>query len=118
MATVLIVEDDADIREIISEMLAEKGYGIATAANGREALEQLRAGPLPSLILLDLMMPVMDGWQLRQELLADPALASIPVVVVSGAADLHESVAALRAASVLTKPVKWSALLEAVEAHC
>jgi CheY-like chemotaxis protein len=118
MSAVLIVEDDDEIREILAEMLTDRGYRVLTAANGQEALAQLRdAGP-PCIILLDLMMPVMDGWQLRAELLADPTFAGVPVVVVSGAADLHDRVDVLRAAKVLTKPVKWPALLECVQTLC
>jgi CheY-like chemotaxis protein len=118
MGAVLVVEDDDEIRELVSEMLAENGFTVVTAANGQEALDRLGAAARPCVILLDLMMPVMDGWQLRSRLLADPSLRDIPVIVVSGAADLHESVDALKAARVLTKPVKWPALLESVQAHC
>jgi CheY-like chemotaxis protein len=118
MSGVLIVEDDSEIRELVAEMLADCGYPVLTASNGQEALERLKACARPCIILLDLMMPVMDGWQLRAELLADPELADVPVVVVSGAADIHRSSASLRAVKVLTKPVRWPALLECVQAHC
>jgi CheY-like chemotaxis protein len=118
MSGVLIVEDDNEIRELVAEMLADCGYAVLTASNGQEALDCLKACARPCVILLDLMMPVMDGWQLRAELLADPALADVPVVVVSGAADVQQSSASLRAVKVLTKPVRWPALLECVQAHC
>ncbi len=118
MGRILVVEDDDEIRELIAEMLEDSGFDVATAANGREALERLRAPVLPCVIVLDLMMPVMNGWELRSKLLADPKLCDIPVIVVSGAADLHESPDGLMAARILTKPVKWPALLASVQAHC
>src|SRR5580765_7790969 len=81
--SILLVEDDFDMRDALIPILEYAGHHVVGAANGREALEQLRAGPKPSLILLDLMMPVMNGTEFRAEQLRDPALASIPVVVVS-----------------------------------
>lgn len=115
---ILIVEDDDDIREILAEMLIDTGYQVVTARNGREGLEHLRASsPPPALVLLDLMMPVMDGWQLRKEMLSDPALAGIPVVVISGAADVETTSATLEAQRILTKPVKWPVLLESVKTY-
>ena len=116
--TVLIIEDDDEIREILAEMLAERGYPVATARNGVEGLAALRSGDPPCVVLLDLMMPVMDGWTVRAEMLADPALAHIPVVVVSGAADLEQKSSQLQAARVITKPVKWPVLLESVRTYC
>jgi CheY-like chemotaxis protein len=117
MISVLIVEDEDEIRELLAEMLADRGYLVATAKNGREGLDSLRSRPLPNIVLLDLMMPVMDGWKMRAEMLADPKLADIPVVIVSGAADLPDGSDDLKAARVLTKPVKWPVLLESVRAH-
>jgi CheY-like chemotaxis protein len=84
--SILIVEDDLDIREALAEALGFEGYDVLLAENGQEALDVLRVGPLPHVILLDLLMPVMNGWEFRQEQLADPALAGIPVVVVSASA--------------------------------
>lgn len=113
----LIVEDDDEIRELLAEMLADSGFTVATARNGKEGLDRLRSGPRPKVVILDLMMPVMDGWQLRAAMLADPDLAAIPVIVVSGAADMQDDGAALAASRILTKPVKWPVLLESVRAH-
>jgi CheY-like chemotaxis protein len=119
MTVVMIVEDDDEIRELLAEMLSDGGYEVSTARNGKDALEQLRrtSPRRPNIILLDLMMPVMDGWQMRAEMLADPKLADIPVVIVSGAADVQDGSEALKAVRVLTKPVKWPVLLASVRAH-
>ena len=81
--TVLIVEDDQDIREALSDALGAEGYDVAVAENGRVGLDVLRRGPTVDVILLDLLMPVMSGWEFRQEQLEDPTLAGIPVIVVS-----------------------------------
>jgi len=81
---VMVVEDDAGIREMIVQLLAGEGFTSIVARNGAEALQRLRSEHVqPALILLDLMMPVMNGWQFRAEQLKDPDLAGIPVVVLS-----------------------------------
>lgn len=80
---VLVVEDDPDIRDVLMEALDQAGFTVRSAANGAEALADLRAGHLPGVILLDLMMPVMDGWQFRAEQLKDTRLAGIPTMVIS-----------------------------------
>jgi two-component system response regulator MprA len=107
--SVLIVEDDRDIRECMADALEVEGYSVALAANGREALDQLRDGVFPDLILLDLLMPVMSGWEFRQEQLADPLLSGIPVVVVSAS-----SPGGLRPDRHLPKPFGLDELLEIV----
>jgi CheY-like chemotaxis protein len=117
MTAVMIVEDDDEIRELLAEMLADSGHLVSTARHGKDALELLRSKPQPDIVLLDLMMPVMDGWQMRAEMLADPTLAGIPVIIVSGAADLQDGSETLKAARVLTKPVKWPVLLESIRDH-
>ena len=113
---ILIVEDDDDIREALTQILQLEGYVVREAANGREALDISAQNPTPSLILLDLMMPVMDGWQFRTEQLKDPSLSKVPVVVISADASVHEKVASFGAASVLPKPISLDRLLRAVEA--
>jgi CheY-like chemotaxis protein len=80
---VLVIEDECDIREALAEALSYEGYEVVMASNGREALRKLGRGPLPDVILLDLVMPEMSGWEFRQAQVGDPALAGIPVVVVS-----------------------------------
>jgi CheY-like chemotaxis protein len=112
---ILIVEDDDDIREALSQILELEGYAVREAANGREGLDISAREPVPSLILLDLMMPIMDGWQFRSEQMKDPALAKVPVIVISADAGVHEKVASFGAASVLPKPISLDRLLRAVE---
>ncbi len=85
---ILLVEDDVDVREAIAEGLEDVGYHVMATANGREALDYLKtaAGGLPGLILLDLMMPTMDGWEFQEQMAREPTCAGIPVVVLSAAA--------------------------------
>src|SRR4051794_9814888 len=80
---VLIVEDDEDLREMMAQMLNIEGFSTATASNGREALDYLHSTRRPNVILLDLMMPVMDGWEFRRQQQADPQIAPVPVIVLS-----------------------------------
>lgn len=116
--TVLVVDDDESLRETLCMILEDEGYGVATAANGQEALTQLRSRPPPCVILLDLMMPVMSGWDFRRQQQRDPALAAIPVVVVSAVSDSADRVAALDAAAYFQKPVDLDALLSTLASHC
>ena len=115
---VLVVDDDRDIRDSLIEMLEDQGYLALGAANGVEALEVMRrSAEPPCLILLDLMMPMMDGWEFRQAQLANPAWTEIPVIVISAYADVDAHARAL-AAEHLRKPLAAQLLLEAVRRHC
>jgi CheY-like chemotaxis protein len=114
--TVFVVEDDADTREMLCRFLELEGYRVESAPNGRLALEKLSAGTPASVILLDLMMPVMDGWQFRREQVQRAALASIPVIVVSAAG--RERIAQIDADAVLSKPVDLDELLARVTEYC
>ncbi|HEX9575718.1 MAG TPA: response regulator [Myxococcales bacterium] len=117
--TVLVVEDDRDVREAIAEVLADSRYVALHAANGAEALQRLRSAPVrPCVILLDVMMPTMDGWQFRAEQQRDPAVKDIPVVVLSAHSDAGEAAAKMAAAGYLTKPVALETLLGVVERFC
>jgi CheY-like chemotaxis protein len=107
---ILIVDDDHDIRESLAEVLAELGFQVATVANGREALAELEREPATA-VLLDLMMPVMDGWQFREEQRRRPALARTPVIVVSADGDVRASAAAIGADAWLRKPIHIADLL-------
>jgi len=112
---VMVVEDDLAVRETLRELLEEEGYRVTPACNGRDALDQLRGESCGArLILLDLMMPIMDGWQFRAEMRADPRLSGIPVVVMSADMALDQKVLDLSVAGVLSKPVELDRLLETV----
>ncbi|WP_437761157.1 response regulator [Sorangium sp. So ce281] len=115
---ILVVEDDLDIRSILTQLLAFEGYDVEEAADGAEALALLRRDGPPALILLDLMMPIMDGWQLRAELQRDPELSSIPVVIVSADVRVEQEASRLRVAGLLKKPLQIEPLLELVHRIC
>jgi CheY-like chemotaxis protein len=116
-STILVVEDDPEIRESLCDVLGDRGYRVVAAANGQEALERLHESERPSLILLDLMMPVMDGAEFLAVLRNDPALATLPVVIVSAwskeAGLLREQVE-----GIVKKPVSLRDLLETVARFC
>jgi CheY-like chemotaxis protein len=111
-APVLIIEDDPDIRDLLSSVLVLEGYEVVTAADGAQGLDQLRDAR-PSLILLDLMMPAMDGWEFRRQQLLDPSLARVPTVILSGDGRLEAKAASL-GTPFLRKPVDLDALLAVV----
>ena len=115
MATVLLLEDNADVREMMATALKLAGHTVVPAADGSEALRLLKDGLRPRLILLDLMMPVMDGWAFRAALEQDPALTRIPVVVVSAVGD--DMLEKVRAAAHVPKPIDIDHLLEIVGAN-
>jgi CheY-like chemotaxis protein len=115
---ILIVEDDQDVRESTAMILEAAGYSVVTAAHGEEALRQLRSSAPCCLILLDLYMPVMNGWAFRAEQLRDPNLASIPVVVVSADGAVGQRAADLGARGYVGKPIDFDRLLALVGAHC
>jgi CheY-like chemotaxis protein len=116
---VMIVEDDRDVREAVAEVLTDCGYHTIEAANGEEALMWLRVIDLsPCLILLDIMMPIMDGWQFRAAQRSEPALAAIPVVVLTAHGSPQETARAMDAAGFLRKPVQLDALLQMVDRLC
>lgn len=110
---VLVVDDDPDIREGIADVLEVSGYTVSMAENGRAALALLRGGPLPALILLDLMMPVMDGWEMLAALRAEPRLAGVPVVILTAMDQSKVPVAA----GYLRKPFDLDDLVSVVERH-
>ena len=112
---ILIVEDDRDIREFLGELLQAEGYSVVLAANGNQARERLESPPLPSLILLDLMMPELDGWALSKELKCVEELARIPVILVSGLSDVRHEADSLNAIGYLRKPFDMDNLLELIE---
>lgn len=118
-ATVLVVDDDRNTCEMIHEALESQGYSTAVAGNGREALAYLRrAGRQPRLILLDLMMPEMTGWEFRRLQQDDPAIAGIPVAIITGLPDVGDKAAAIGAVDVLCKPSHIEALPDLVARFC
>ncbi len=111
---VLVIEDDQAIREGVAEVLSAEGYTVAEAANGLEGLREARDQP-PSLIVLDLMMPTMNGWQFRQEQQRDPALADIPVIILSAYSEMPGP--RLDEAARFAKPFDIVTLLLAVDKY-
>ena len=116
---ILIVDDDFGIRDALTQIFEEEGYQVASAANGLEAISHLRDGlPRPKVILLDLMMPIMNGWEFRDEQRQDPQLADIPVVVISADRHLSDHASTLNANAYLPKPINFTMLLDTVEHYC
>jgi CheY-like chemotaxis protein len=113
---VMVVDDDDDIRETLAGLLEDEGYGVAAFPTGLDALEALQRGLGPRVILLDLMMPVMDGAEFRREQLADPKLAGIPVVLITAAG--LEPIRRADFSEVLRKPLKIDRVLEIVASYC
>jgi DNA-binding response OmpR family regulator len=111
---VLVVDDDPSIQGFLAEALADEGYGVRTAGNGREALAILCEWR-PDLILLDLMMPEMDGWTFRGEQREMQSVSDVPVIVLSAARDLDAKTRDLEPAQVFSKPFDLEALLGTIE---
>lgn len=113
--TVLIVDDDPDVRSSVSDALRDEGYQVHTAANGQEALSFLREGiVVPDVILLDMMMPDMDGWAFRAEQQKEPKLAGIPVLIFSAYSLPIDATQQLDAAGFLRKPIRLADLSRAL----
>jgi CheY-like chemotaxis protein len=113
---VLIVEDDTDVREMMDLLLTSIGYRTLTAPNGAAALERLRQDR-PCMVLLDLMMPVMTGWEFRERQLADPQLASIPVLCMSAVYQPDEVKSKLQI-KCLAKPLDFGRLIDEIATAC
>ena len=115
---VLVIDDDSQIRETLTELLEQEGYGVAVFAAAKDALEHLRRSPAPGLILLDLAMPTMTGFVFRAQQRADPMLANIPVVVMTAGVYGQHKRAELAASDYLMKPFRLRRLLEVVARYC
>jgi CheY-like chemotaxis protein len=114
---ILLVDDDDGLRTALAEYLADVGgYQVTPVTNGREALDHLKAGGRPCVILLDLMMPVMDGWEFRDAQRADPALADIPVLVITALGGDKPSPVSRE--HTLRKPLDPKALLRLIAGFC
>jgi CheY-like chemotaxis protein len=119
VAKVLLVDDDFAIIDGVSDFLESEGFAVATASNGIDALNQLRSGLRVDVIVLDVMMPVMDGWDFRAEQLADPSLRDTPVVVISASGFSRDTLQRqLYASDVLPKPLDLDGFLRALNTVC
>jgi CheY-like chemotaxis protein len=117
----MVVDDEREIRESLADILRDEGYDVLEARNGRDALDVLqraRGAALPCVIILDLMMPVMDGQQFRAEQLRDAELAGIPVVVVSADSNVQGKAASMKVAAALPKPLQLDAFVGEIDRHC
>ena len=115
-STILIVDDDSDVRRALTELLEDEGYAVAGAANGRAALDMMRDGIRPSIILLDLMMPGMNGWDFRSAQLRDPELSAVPVVVVTASGFNQDAIRTeLGSIELVPKPIQPTKLLDIIE---
>jgi two-component system chemotaxis response regulator CheY len=114
MSCILVVEDDRVVREVVSDALVDAGYAVAKAADGVEALDQLRDFP-PDAILLDLMLPVMDGWRFLDAIHQDEALGSIPVGIMSAVPAVFQTARAQGVQITVAKPFALDELLGQIE---
>jgi CheY-like chemotaxis protein len=117
--SILIVEDDVDLREMLAVVLQGEGYSVLEASHGGDALAKLSAPTGVCLIVLDLFMPTMNGWAFREAQMKDPAIAEIPVVVVSAdAAAARRAGSELGVAETMTKPIDFDRFLRVVDRYC
>jgi CheY-like chemotaxis protein len=116
--TVLLIDDHDDLRDGLSTLLTLEGYTVEAVSDGQAALEMLRQGFHPCIIVLDLNMPVMDGYEFRRQQLRDPDLARIPVITYSAVADIAEAFADLKATAYLQKPGDFPTLMSLIRQHC
>lgn len=113
--TVLVVEDDDDIREVIIEILEAEGYSTLSARNGKEALDLLEQSAKPCLVLLDMMMPIMNGRQFLDAIMKNSRLAPLPVLIVSAIADKTNTEGSI---GYLKKPIDINVVLDVVGQYC
>jgi DNA-binding response OmpR family regulator len=113
---ILIVDDERFIRDLLIDYLQDEGYSADGAAHGLEAIQCLRTRPF-QLVLLDIMMPIMNGWQMLQVMRADPALATLPVVMMTAGDNVHKRALEQGAIGYLPKPLDLDALLDIVRYH-
>ena len=111
---ILVIEDDTSIRELLVELLESEGYHVLSAINGLEGLKHLQTEQIPDLILIDLMMPVMDGYTFRTEQLKNKEWSKIPTVVMSAEANAKEKMKSFKITAFLSKPVELDTILKTV----
>jgi two-component system, chemotaxis family, chemotaxis protein CheY len=115
---IFVVEDDPDAREALSDILTARGYRVSAAENGKEALDHLRRGFRPAVILLDLMMPVMDGHEFLEHIGKDPAFKDVAIIVVTAALASEAATVADSVDAVIPKPISLPRLLETISSLC
>jgi CheY-like chemotaxis protein len=115
---ILIVEDDAALREALSQVLSDEGYDLLSARDGLEAVNCLKKGHRPDIILLDLSMPVVNGWEFRMFQKRDPELAHIPVILITAGGYSREEVAWLEPSALISKPLDLPRLLSTIRRFC
>ncbi len=118
MREVMVVEDHDDIREALVELIENSGYPAVGVRNGMEALQHLEDGHTPGLIVLDLMLPVMSGWEFRRRQMTNANWSSIPIVLVSGVDHLEKEATRLQAIAFITKPFNFDKLLKVITERC
>lgn len=117
--SILIIDDDFGIRDSLSQLLNDEGFRVTSAADGEEALNFLLQNPNhPCLILLDLMMPGVNGWEFRRQQKQNPMLASIPIAIISADRDLKAHAVALEADEYIDKPIDADVLFQVVGRYC
>lgn len=109
---VLVIDDDLGVLEVLVELLGSEGMDVRTAQNGLEGLKQMRLEPPPSAVLLDLHMPVMDGFQFRAEQMRDDSLRAIPVILYSGHHDVAEAASQMGIEGYFQKPIDIGRILD------
>lgn len=117
-APILVIEDDFEFREVLRELFCLEGYEVLTAVDGADAMRQLQQGARPGLILLDLIMPGIDGFQFRESQKLYPELAEIPVIVISGMGGLEALNSTLGCQDVMRKPLELDVILSTVRHYC
>jgi CheY-like chemotaxis protein len=117
MPGVLVIEDDPGVQQLLTAYLQLEGFSVTTAGNGAEGLERMRQAR-PCLVLLDLMMPVMDGEQFRKAQLEEPELAEVPIVCISAIYDARQRAERLRAAGCINKPFDMDEVISVVRERC
>lgn len=119
MREILVVEDDKSIRTLLSELLTSEGYKTTVASNGEEAIHYLRRHPSNvKLVLLDLMMPIKDGFQVSEEMQRDPLLSKISIIIMSAAAQLAQAEKKIASKAAISKPIQIDTLMQAIQTYC
>jgi CheY-like chemotaxis protein len=112
---VLVIDDDVEIRQALIDILEDEDYAVSAVANGKEALEILGRGPVPDVILLDVMMPVMDGWHFLSARLNHPVLVEVPIIIISAGNEAESEARKVGACQVLKKPLHLDDLIRRIE---